>query len=238
MEFQEILEKRRSNRRFDPNTPVPDQVVEQALAAAALAPNSSNMQLWEFHWVSNTEKKADLAELCLGQSAAKTAQHLLVFVTRQDRWKSRAEFNLHSIKSTIDGEPNKLQRRSMQYYGKLMPLLYSQDPLGLFTLVRGSISLFGGLRKPFMRFSGKADQRVMLHKSCALAAENFMLSITDQGFDSCPMEGFDAWRVRRYLGLPRTAEINMIIGIGKGTPEGIYGPRFRVPMEQVVVRHH
>ncbi|HAL95559.1 MAG TPA: nitroreductase family protein, partial [Chitinophagaceae bacterium] len=86
----------------------------------------------------------------------------------------------------------------------------------------------------FMRFGGKADQRITVHKSCALAAENFMLSIAAADFDSCPMEGFDAKRVKKALQLPWGAEINMIIGVGKGTPEGVWGPRFRVPYEEVV----
>jgi hypothetical protein len=36
------------------------------------------------------------------------------------------------------------------------------------------------------------------------------------------------------LDLPRGAEVCMIIAIGKGTQAGIYGPRFRVPFEEVV----
>jgi nitroreductase len=85
-----------------------------------------------------------------------------------------------------------------------------------------------------MRFGGRADQRITVHKSCALAAENFMLSIAAADFDSCPMEGFDAKRVKKALHLPCGAEINMIIGVGKGTAEGVWGPRVRVPYEEVV----
>lgn len=87
-----------------------------------------------------------------------------------------------------------------------------------------------------MRMGGKADQRVTVHKSCALAAQTFMLSIAAEGFESCPMEGIDAWRIRRALNLPWGAEINMVIAVGKGTEEGIWGPRFRVPYEEVVFK--
>jgi nitroreductase len=61
-----------------------------------------------------------------------------------------------------------------------------------------------------------------------------MLSVAAEGFHTCPMEGFDNWRVKRSLGLPLGAEINMIISVGKGTEEGIWGPRFRVPYDEVV----
>ena len=233
-EFETIIQRRRSNRRFDENTPVPDAVIEKALQHAILAPNSSNMQCWEFYWIRSTEEKEKFANYCLGQGAAKTAQQLVVFVTRGDLWKKRAKWNRDRILQSIQGEPNKLQKRGLDYYGKLMPLAYANDPIGILTFVRRTMSFFGGLTKPFMRFGGKADQRITVHKSCALAAENFMLSIAAADFDSCPMEGFDAKRVKKALQLPCGAEVNMIIGVGKGTAEGVWGPRFRVPYEEVV----
>ena len=46
--FQEIIEKRRSNRKFDPDVEVPDEVIQRSLERSILSPNSSNMQLWAF----------------------------------------------------------------------------------------------------------------------------------------------------------------------------------------------
>jgi nitroreductase len=80
-----------------------------------------------------------------------------------------------------------------------MPLLYRQDPLGILNGVKRIISFFIGLTRPFFRSGGSAQQRIMVHKSCALAAQTFMLSIAAEGFHSCPMEGFDEIRVKRAL---------------------------------------
>jgi nitroreductase len=80
---------------------------------------------------------------------------------------------------------------------------------------------------------GRCDLRIIAHKSAALAAENFMISIASKGIDTYPMEGFDSKRVKKILGLPKKAEINMIIGCGFRDKGGIYGPRFRVPFEEV-----
>lgn len=91
-----------------------------------------------------------------------------------------------------------------------------------------------GLKGPFFRAGGAAQQSITVHKSCALAAQTFMLSIASAGFHTCPMEGFDEKRVKKILELPRGAEITMIIAVGKGTEKGIWGPRFRVPYEEVV----
>ena len=232
--FDEIIEKRRSNRRFDPNVEVPNEVIQKSLERAILSPNSSNMQLWEFYWIQDPAERAKYTALCLDQSAAKTAKQLVVFVTRADLWKKRAQWNLDRVKEGIQGEPNKLQKRGLDYYAKLMPLAYRSDFLGFWAFVRRCISFFGGLTKPFYRMGGKADQRVTVHKSCGLAAQTFMLSIAAEGFESCPMEGFDSMRVKEALSLPSGAEINMIIAVGKGTPEGTWGPRNRVPYEEVV----
>ncbi len=236
-EFQQIVEFRRSNRAFDPEVTVANEVIKRSLERAVLSPNSSNMQLWEFHWIKSDAEREKFVPLCLDQRAAQTAKHLVVFVTRQDKWRERANWNLEKIKSSITGEPSRLQKASLQYYGKLIPLVYANDPFGFMTLVRLGISFFMGLRKPFYRSGGKDQQRIVVHKSCALAAQTFMLSIAAEGFHTCPMEGFDERRVKRALNLPRVAEINMIVAVGKGTDEGVWGPRFRVPNDEVIVVH-
>ena len=63
-----------------------------------------------------------------------------------------------------------------------------------------------------------------------------MLSMTAEGYSTCPMEGFDSAKVKKMMNLPAGAEINMIIAVGKGTEEGVWGPRFRLPYEDVVFK--
>ncbi|NBP75804.1 MAG: nitroreductase family protein, partial [Crocinitomicaceae bacterium] len=112
-EFDEIVNFRRSNRKFDPNIEVPNEVIQKSIERAALSPNSSNMQLWEFYWIHSKEELEKFIPLCLDQLAAKTAKEMVVFVTRKDKWKSRAKWNLDMVKSTIVGEPNKAQKMGM-----------------------------------------------------------------------------------------------------------------------------
>ena len=81
-----------------------------------------------------------------------------------------------------------------------------------------------------------SDMRIVAHKSAALAAENFMLSMAAIGYDTCPMEGHDSVLVKKALDLPAGAEINMVIGCGIREPHGVYGPRFRVPFSTVYKR--
>lgn len=233
--FDEIIQRRRSNRKFDPNIEVPDEVIKRSLERAILSPNSSNMQLWEFYWIKDPALQKDFHAYCLNQNAAKTAKQLVVFVTRQDHWKKRVQWHLDIIKKGISGETTPSQDKLLTYYGKLMPLAYGTDQFGLLTTIRRTLSSLIGAFTPMTRMKGRADQRITVHKSCALAAQTFMLSIAAEGFESCPMEGFDAVRVKKALDLPPMAEVNMIISVGKGTPAGIWGERVRVPFEEVVI---
>ena len=68
--FQEIILKRRSNRSYDQTIHVPDEVVQRSLERAILSPNSSNMQLWEFHWIKSRDQLNKFTPLCLNQNTA------------------------------------------------------------------------------------------------------------------------------------------------------------------------
>ena len=85
-EFQAIIDKRRSNRKFDPLVEVPEEVIKRSLERAILSPNSSNMQLWEFYWIRSEDEKKKYEALCLGQNAARSAKEIVVFVTRDHHY--------------------------------------------------------------------------------------------------------------------------------------------------------
>jgi hypothetical protein len=122
----------------------------------------------------------------------------------------------------------------LQYYQKLMPLLYNNDGLGIRGLFKKIYVTLKGISNPIVREVTGADIRVVVHKSAALAAQTFMLSMVAEGHDTCPMEGFDSKRMKKILNLPSKAEVNMIISCGKRLPEGVYGERFRIPLEEVI----
>jgi len=232
----EAIHYRRSVRIYDPEKPIDPKIVKKCIEQAALAPNSSNMQLWEFYHITNKETIQKIAPLCFNQNAARTAQQLVVFVTRKDLWRKRAKANLEMLDKVFPPKPKNEQSRrektSRAYYGKLIPFTYS-DFLGIFGLLKYLMIVIVGLFKPMYREVRRSDMRVVVHKTCALAAENFMLSMAAEGYDTCPMEGSDTWRVKRVLGLPLRAEINMIVSCGIRKPEGVYGERFRIPFEEV-----
>ncbi|WP_417521152.1 nitroreductase family protein [Marinobacter sp.] len=89
-EFRKVVRSRRSVRRFT-DEPIPDAVLDDCLELATLAPNSSNLQPWEFYVVRTPALRSKLAEACLGQNAATTAPVLIAIVARPDTWRKHAQ---------------------------------------------------------------------------------------------------------------------------------------------------
>ncbi|GEM80300.1 nitroreductase family protein [Vibrio superstes] len=236
--FSEIIHSRRSVRKYDETAEFDPQVVEDALELTVLSPNSSNMQLWEFHRVISEDKREELAKYCMGQNAAKTANEMVVFVTTPDKWQQRAKMNAKQVRENFADRPmDDIAKRATKYYEKLIPFVYSNDRFGVKGMLRKVMMTVMGIKKPMFREVTKQDLRVCLHKSTSLAAMTFMTAIREQGYDTCPMEGFDSVRAKKLLGLDKNDEITMIISVGKRTEEGIYGVRHRVANEQVIFKH-
>jgi nitroreductase len=223
MDFFEVIEKRRSVRKYT-TSKVPEDVIKKAISAALKAPNSSNMQPWEFYWVRSEEKKKLLVEACLNQSAARTAAELVVVVSRMDTWNRNRKLILQKL-----SENGELNKGVEQYYKKLIPLMYFNDPFDISGFLRFLIFNIAGLFKPMPRKPAfRYEQFEVVTKTTALACQNFMLAITAQGFGTCPMEGFDEARVKRLLNLNGKAHVVMVISVGEVDPEGIWGKQHRV----------
>ena len=227
---------RRSVRLYK-NQDIDSEKVKQCLRNASIAPTSSNLQLWEFHHILSRDKMAKISRACFNQSAAKSAQQMVVFVSRKDLWKNRAKANLKFLNKQFD-KPNlssKLLRRKKQvnnYYKKIIPSIYT-DLFGILGLIKFVVFHIIGFFRPIYRQSRLSDMRIVAHKSTALAAQNFMISMAAIAYDTCPMEGFDSKRVKQILNLPNSAEITMIVSCGIRDEKGVYGYQFRVPFEDV-----
>ena len=238
MNLQEVLEFRRSVRVYDEAQKIDTEVVKKCLELSTLAPSSSNMQLYEFYHITNPETLKKLSVACLDQTAASTAQELVVFVVRQDLYKKRSQavlqFEKKNIRrnSPLERQEKRIKDREM-YYGKIMPFLYARF-FGVLGFFRKMIAVPVSFFRPMMLQVSENDARVVAHKSCGLAAQTFMIAMANEEYDTCPMEGFDSKRVKNILNLPFGAEINMIISCGKRKGnEGIWGDRYRVPFDEV-----
>ena len=227
-EFIKVVESRRSVRIYNEDK-VKESDMLDCLELSLLSANSSNLQPWEFYWVRNIEKKTKLIEYCLGQPAAKTAQELVVCVARPDNWRKNTQIMLDMFKD------KELPSAVSTYYNKIVPLAYNQGFLGLFGLIKKISTYFIGLKRSIPREPTSInDMNIWAQKSTALACQTLMLSLRAFGYDSCPMEGIDSYRIKNLLKLPKKAQICMVISAGKRADNGVYGKRFRLSKDRFI----
>jgi nitroreductase len=228
MEFFDVVSKRRSIRKYTPEK-VPEEIIHKAFNAAILAPNSSNTQTWNFYWVKSEDQKKKLIHFCLDQSAARTASELIVITADPALWK-------RSQKPLIDWvESVNAPKVVITYYRKLIPFTYRWGFMNLWGYLKALMTFGVGLVRPVPRGPNTLQElQVVAIKSAALAAENFVLAISAQGFSTCMMEGFDESRVKKLLKLPYSTRVAMVISVGRESDRGTWGPQFRLPQSEVV----
>ena len=232
MDFFEVIKKRRSVRKFT-KTKVPESIMRKCLNSSLLAANSSNLQPWEFYWIRKPIKKGKIVEACFHQNAAKTAQEIVVAVSRIDTWKRNRDLIIEDYKKS-----NKLIPLVKKYYNQIIPFAYYHDRFGVLGLIKRIIFVFiniVGYFKPIIRGPiYKYQLFEAVSKTTALACQNFMMALVAEGFDSCPMEGFDEKRVKKILNLNWQSHVVMIFGVGQAKKNGVYGDRFRIDNKLVI----
>lgn len=231
-EFRKAVTSRRSVRRFTDEA-IPEEVVQDCLDLALLAPNSSNLQMWNFYRVVDPGMKKKLATACMKQQAATTAAELIVCTGHTRNWRKHAK---DVLKYWPQDEVPKIVE---QYYSQIAQFMYSTVPLdvtGIGGRAKKALRDAIGLMQPMMRSPNTEDDlKLWAAKSVALACENMMLAFRAHGYDSCPMEGFDEARVKKICGYGRHEFTVMVIAAGRRDPErGVYHDQLRFDRDRFV----
>lgn len=224
-EFEKVIYSRRSVRVFENDIKIPDEIVNKCIDAALAAPNSSNLQPWEFYWVKDEKKLEKLKEYCVSQSAARTAPTIIVAVAKIGTWNR----NRNMMIDFFNQQEKRPPKGAYFYYQKIVKLAFTQGFLNWFGIVKTVLFFFQRLGGQIVAQppTSKADMRVWAHKSTALACENLMLAFRAHGYDTCPMEGLDPRKVENLLGLDSKSEICMAISAGQRAKNGIFSPQVR-----------
>ena len=229
-EFIKVVESRRSVRIYN-ESKIKESDMLECLRLSLLSANSSNLQAWEFYWVRDENKKNKLIDYCLGQPAAKTAQELIVCVARPDHWLKNRDLMINDFKHKEKNIPKSVQT----YYNKIVPLAYRQGFLGTLGFLKKIAIFFMSFKKSIPREpTSFNDMKIWAHKTTALGCQTLMLALRAFGYDSCPMEGIDSYRIKKLLKLPKSAQITMVISAGKRAKNGVYGKRYRLHSDNFI----
>jgi nitroreductase len=231
-EFHALNAHRRAVRDFD-GREVPEADVRAVLAEAMLAPSSGNLQPYQLHWVRSAALRGALAEACAGQRAARTAGALVVVVARPEL----ASATLRAFEAQLDDAVD-LPAPSLAWHraeSEKFAGFLRWAPL----LALGSVRVL--LSALFPAYSllplGRAGLRQWAARSSVYAAQTLLLAASARGLDSCPMEGFDARKLARLLGLPRGSVVPVVVALGYRAADARVEARWRRPACAVVVEH-
>ena len=103
------------------------KIVKDCIAHGVLAPNSSNLQLWEFYHIISSKMMKKIVSACFNQPAAKTANQFVIPVVRKDLWKERIASNVAFIESEHKKskiKDSKKTKGAITYYQKILPKIY------------------------------------------------------------------------------------------------------------------
>lgn len=204
----EAINIRRSIRKFVPDN-VPEDMVNQMLEAARLAPSASNRQPWRFLVVRDREIRRQLRRICLGQRFIEEAPVVIVCFGDFERYsatarkKRRQEFMDSGVMSTNSGR--------------------FADP--------AFIAYIDSLPVP------PREQLVTpVVANTYIAIEHLVLMATALGLSTCWVGAFEnPAEINRLFGLDDTLLPVAVIPVGYAAGE-IPPPRPRVPLEQILVK--
>ncbi|TXD98283.1 nitroreductase family protein [Psychrobacter frigidicola] len=227
--FCQVVESRRSVRRFT-DTPISDEVLTECLRLAMLAPNSSNLQPWEFYVIDSRDARKTAVKNCMNQNAAKTAARLIAVVARTDNWHNHAKQILREYPEMP------VPKKVKAYYNKVVTMDFIRGPVNVVSAAKWGVTqvvrkVKGPIKSPYYTFN---DVKNWATNNTALAAGNLMLALRAHGFDSCAMGGFDEPAMKRLLKLGNDHHIVMMIGAGERADNGIYNEQFRFAQDQFV----
>ena len=100
MEYTDLIRTRISVRNYDPDRPVPKDVLGKILMAGRLAPSACNYQPWKFLVVSSSEMLEKVRQ-CYKREWFHNAPHILIIIGQKDMSWVRSYDGYNSIETDL-----------------------------------------------------------------------------------------------------------------------------------------
>ena len=100
MEYTELIRYRESIRNYDPDRPVPKEILERILDAGRLAPSAHNLQPWKFLVISSSPL-LEKVKACYTREWIKDTPHILVVIGLRDQAWNRNYDGYNSVETDV-----------------------------------------------------------------------------------------------------------------------------------------
>lgn len=226
----EAIAARRSVRRFS-QRPLPEGSLQVLLNATNRTPSGFNLQPWYFIVVDDPGVKELLRHVAMGQAQISDAPATVVFAADPLAWRK-----CYPRVLKLGRESGAMTQRHIDFYRKNVRLLFQTGPLGLFGLAKRLFVPIRRLREPTpTALVSREDAVHYVRSQTMLAAATFMIAAQSMGLMTSPMEGFDEYRAKRLLGLPKRMTIPLLVSVGYALEIDEQSPQsVRLPLEQKV----
>ena len=100
MEYYDLIRSRESVRNYDPNRPVPKEILEKILDAGRVSPSARNNQPWKFNVISSSAI-LEKVRACYDRDWFKDAPHILIVIGLRDQAWNRSYDGYNSIETDV-----------------------------------------------------------------------------------------------------------------------------------------
>lgn len=191
----EVLLRRRATPQFNPEIPVPKEMLAAIMNLALQAPSGYNLQPWRFIIVQGATNREKLMKAAFNQKKIGEAPVTVIALGMKEAWKE-----------TMDEVLREGAQRGLG------------DPANIEKIKAGALNFLSHMSMP-----------VWVNRHVMIAVTTMMLVAESYGFDTAPMEGFDAQAIKREFSVPDEAEVVCLLAIGKAAgPERAYPGRFGI----------
>lgn len=100
MEYTELIRNRESIRNYDPDRPVPLEILKKILESGRLAPSAKNYQPWKFLLISSAPL-LEKVKACYQREWIKDAPHILVLIGLKNEAWTRGYDGYNSVETDV-----------------------------------------------------------------------------------------------------------------------------------------
>lgn len=117
--LKQMMQMRKSVRKYNPETKIPRETIMQLLQDATSAPSSSNMQPWRFLVIDDKEIQKNINFFSFNQEQIETASAIIAVIGDIEMYVNAEEIYAKNVELGYMPEPiaNKLAQDALTMYG-------------------------------------------------------------------------------------------------------------------------
>jgi nitroreductase len=207
MQYNEVVQKRRSINFFDPETDVDSDLLNRVIETAAQAPSSFNLQPWNLIVLRDNQEKEKLKALAWDQPKIVEAPVVFIVLADKNGWQEGHATVEKNWEEMLKSGSMKPEQRD--WFLDAAKSLYNWSPDARLAFAAKNTGFFG---------------------------MSLMYAATANGLSSHPMDGFDHEGVRKAFNIPENYWVPLLLAVGYPKPGlELHPPKWRKSVDEIVV---